>query len=100
MQTLTHACKTTGQPKEYIMHLISKGSIEYAHDRINNVFIVRTEDILYHVEQVRLRRLGTPAINRVKHERLMAQANVSQSTIDLMFAQSIKPIARSRKFHD
>lgn len=99
METLSEAIKTTRQDKNYILYLIKKKRIEFAYDAVNDVYIVNTDDVIYHVEQTKLRRLGTKAINRVKHERIMRRANVPESVISYARAKAVVPLAKSVKLY-
>ena len=70
MITLTQAIKESGRSKDYILHLIKKGRIAYATDDTQSAYIVSLDDINYHTEQVRYRRMSPKALayTRQKHQ--------------------------------
>ena len=98
MHTLTDVCKTTRQDRSYILSLIKKGRVEYAHDAVTGAYIVSLEDVLYHLEQVRLLRLGDVAIKRAKHERLMRNLGIPDEVLRTVAAKQVKVYKKSVKY--
>jgi len=96
METLSNAIKITKVTERDIMVLIKLGRISYATDGM--VYLVNVDDILYHKEQVRLRKLSETQLNQARQSMLLRNAGATQAQINkvnaIKVAKSTKVIKR------
>ena len=95
MVGITQASKRYDISDDKINYLIKKGRIGYAKN--DYVTVICEDDLTYHLEQVRLRKLSHDMLVKAKEKKLLQELGFTQAQINQHFAMKIAKSKRTLK---
>jgi hypothetical protein len=92
---ITQASKKHNVSIDKINYLIKKGRIGYAEN--GDITVICEDDLIYHLEQVRLRKLSHNGLIKAKEKKLLQQLNFTPAQINQHFAIRVPKSKRTLK---